>query len=65
MNYCFIVCVCVQGATLTLWSSCGRSRGGRYGEWQGVICTGETNSQVQVSRAARWRRNTALLYGVS
>ncbi|XP_051277849.1 RING finger protein 215 isoform X2 [Dicentrarchus labrax] len=35
------------GATLTLWSSCGRSRGGRYGEWQGVICTGETNSQVQ------------------
>ncbi|XP_018617924.2 RING finger protein 215 isoform X1 [Scleropages formosus] len=36
------------GATLTLWSSCGRSRGGLYGEWQGVICTGETNSQVQV-----------------
>ncbi|XP_076023522.1 RING finger protein 215 isoform X2 [Genypterus blacodes] len=33
------------GATLTLWSSCGRSRGGRYGEWQGVICTGESNSQ--------------------
>ncbi|MEQ2209308.1 hypothetical protein XENOCAPTIV_028279, partial [Xenoophorus captivus] len=27
--------------------SCGRSRGGLYGEWQGVICTGETNSQVQ------------------
>lgn len=46
------VCAHVQGATLTLWSSCGRSRGGRYGEWQGVICTGETNSQVQVSRAA-------------
>ncbi|CAI5649218.1 unnamed protein product [Oreochromis niloticus] len=38
------------GATLTLWSSCGRSRGGRYGEWQGVICTGETNSQVQVGK---------------
>ncbi|XP_035802209.1 RING finger protein 215 isoform X2 [Amphiprion ocellaris] len=36
------------GATLTLWSSCGPSRGGRYGEWQGVICTGETNSQVQL-----------------
>ncbi|XP_072565050.1 uncharacterized protein rnf215 isoform X1 [Paramormyrops kingsleyae] len=36
------------GATLTLWSSCGRSRGGLYGEWQGVICTGESNSQVQV-----------------
>ncbi|XP_024865035.1 RING finger protein 215 isoform X2 [Kryptolebias marmoratus] len=36
------------GATLTLWSSCGRSRGGLYGEWQGVICTGETNSQVQI-----------------
>lgn len=39
-----------QGATLTLWSSCGRSRGGRYGEWQGVICTGETNSPVQVEQ---------------
>lgn len=39
-----------QGATLTLWSSCGRSRGGRYGEWQGVICTGETNSPVQVEK---------------
>uniref|UniRef100_A0A3P9J073 Uncharacterized protein n=1 Tax=Oryzias latipes TaxID=8090 RepID=A0A3P9J073_ORYLA len=38
------------GATLTLWSSCGRSRGGLYGEWQGVICTGESNSQVQVRR---------------
>ncbi|XP_072520568.1 RING finger protein 215 isoform X2 [Salminus brasiliensis] len=36
------------GATLTLWSSCGRSRGGLYGEWQGVICTGETNSPVQL-----------------
>ncbi|XP_075960959.1 RING finger protein 215 isoform X2 [Anarhichas minor] len=41
------------GATLTLWSSCGRSRGGRYGEWQGVICTGETNSQVQVGEPER------------
>ncbi|XP_076853964.1 RING finger protein 215 isoform X3 [Brachyhypopomus gauderio] len=37
-----------NGATLTLWSSCGRSRGGLYGEWQGVICTGETISPVQV-----------------
>lgn len=43
-------CASEQGATLTLWSSCGRSRGGRYGEWQGVICTGETNSPVQVEQ---------------
>lgn len=43
-------CASEQGATLTLWSSCGRSRGGRYGEWQGVICTGETNSPVQVEK---------------
>ncbi|KAM9393748.1 RING finger protein 215 isoform 2-T2 [Pholidichthys leucotaenia] len=42
------------GATLTLWSSCGRSRGGRYGEWQGVICTGETNSQVQKYLQQLW-----------
>ncbi|XP_057688539.1 RING finger protein 215 isoform X3 [Corythoichthys intestinalis] len=42
------------GATLTLWSSCGRSRGGRYGEWQGVICTGETKSQVQKNLQQLW-----------
>uniref|UniRef100_A0A3P8WVJ2 RING-type E3 ubiquitin transferase n=1 Tax=Cynoglossus semilaevis TaxID=244447 RepID=A0A3P8WVJ2_CYNSE len=47
------------GATLTLWSSCGRSRGGRYGEWQGVICTGETNSQVQKHLKQLW--DTVLL----
>lgn len=47
------------GATLTLWSSCGRSRGGRYGEWQGVICTGETNSQVQKYLQQLW--DTVLL----
>ncbi|XP_028314360.1 RING finger protein 215 isoform X2 [Gouania willdenowi] len=47
------------GATLTLWSSCGRSRGGRYGEWQGLICTGETNSQVQKYLQQLW--NTVLL----
>ncbi|XP_042344233.1 RING finger protein 215 isoform X2 [Plectropomus leopardus] len=47
------------GATLTLWSSCGRSRGGRYGEWQGVICTGETNSQVQKYLQKLW--DTVLL----
>ncbi|KAM4615915.1 RING finger protein 215 [Polymixia lowei] len=47
------------GATLTLWSSCGRSRGGLYGEWQGVICTGETNSQVQKYLQQLW--NTVLL----
>ncbi|XP_077457250.1 LOW QUALITY PROTEIN: RING finger protein 215 [Stigmatopora argus] len=43
-----------QGATLTLWSSCGRSRGGRYGEWQGVICTGENKSQVQKKLQQLW-----------
>ncbi|RXM96369.1 RING finger protein 215 [Acipenser ruthenus] len=47
------------GATLTLWSSCGRSRSGLYGEWQGVICTGETNSQVQKYLQQLW--NTILL----
>lgn len=47
------------GATLTLWSSCGRSRGGLYGEWQGVICTGETNSQVQKYLQQLW--NTVVL----
>ncbi|XP_076853962.1 RING finger protein 215 isoform X1 [Brachyhypopomus gauderio] len=46
--------VCVQGATLTLWSSCGRSRGGLYGEWQGVICTGETISPVQKYLQKLW-----------
>ncbi|NWR41751.1 RN215 protein, partial [Regulus satrapa] len=38
------------GVTLTLWSTCGLSRGGLYGEWQGVICPGESGSQVQVRR---------------
>ncbi|NXU10190.1 RN215 protein, partial [Pardalotus punctatus] len=38
------------GVTLTLWSTCGLSRGGLYGEWQGVICPGESSSQVQVGR---------------
>ncbi|XP_062307574.1 RING finger protein 215 isoform X1 [Osmerus eperlanus] len=47
------------GATLTLWSTCGRSRGGIYGEWQGVICTGETNSQVQKYLQQLW--NTVIL----
>ncbi|KAM9821500.1 LOW QUALITY PROTEIN: RING finger protein 215, partial [Syngnathus typhle] len=36
-----------QGATMTLWSSCRLSRGGRYDEWQGIICIGETNSEMQ------------------
>ncbi|XP_073168882.1 RING finger protein 215 isoform X4 [Lepidochelys kempii] len=36
------------GVTLTLWSTCGLSRGGLYGEWQGVICTGENSSRVQL-----------------
>ncbi|XP_053337282.1 RING finger protein 215 [Clarias gariepinus] len=47
------------GATLTLWSSCGRSRWGRYGEWQGVVCTGETNSPVQKYLQQLW--NTVVL----
>ncbi|XP_069475411.1 RING finger protein 215 [Ambystoma mexicanum] len=47
------------GVTLTLWSTCGRSRGGLYGEWQGVICTGETSSQVQKYLQQLW--NTILL----
>ncbi|KAL0979004.1 hypothetical protein UPYG_G00179190 [Umbra pygmaea] len=47
------------GATLTLWSTCGLSRGGLYGEWQGVICTGETNTQVQKCLQQLW--NTVLL----
>ncbi|XP_066510705.1 RING finger protein 215-like [Hoplias malabaricus] len=47
------------GATLTLWSSCGRSRGGVYGEWQGVVCTGETNSPVQKYLQQLW--NTVVL----
>lgn len=47
------------GATLTLWSSCGHSRGGRYGEWQGVICTGEAHSQVQKYLQQLW--DTVLL----
>ncbi|XP_063051727.1 RING finger protein 215 [Engraulis encrasicolus] len=50
------------GATLTLWSSCGRSRGGLYGEWQGVICTGETDSQVQKYLQQLW--NTVVLVAI-
>ncbi|XP_030074154.1 RING finger protein 215 isoform X4 [Microcaecilia unicolor] len=48
-----------EGVTLTLWSTCGRSRSGLYGEWQGVICTGETSSQVQKYLQQLW--NTILL----
>ncbi|KFP65017.1 RING finger protein 215, partial [Cariama cristata] len=47
------------GVTLTLWSTCGLSRGGLYGEWQGVICTGENSSQVQKYLQQLW--NTILL----
>ncbi|XP_064424066.1 RING finger protein 215 isoform X1 [Latimeria chalumnae] len=42
------------GVTLTLWSTCGWSRGGVYGEWQGVICTGENSSQVQKYLQQLW-----------
>ncbi|XP_051829072.1 RING finger protein 215 isoform X2 [Antechinus flavipes] len=47
------------GLTLTLWSSCGLSRGGLYGEWQGVICPGESGSRVQKYLQKLW--NTILL----
>lgn len=47
----------LKGVTLTLWSTCGLSRGGLYGEWQGVICTGENGSRVQVRLPTR-RRGT-------
>ncbi|XP_072349699.1 RING finger protein 215 isoform X1 [Scyliorhinus torazame] len=50
------------GVTLTLWSTCGRSRGGLYGEWQGVICTGENSSRVQKYLQQLW--NTILLVGL-
>ncbi|XP_067406320.1 RING finger protein 215 isoform X2 [Emydura macquarii macquarii] len=46
------------GVTLTLWSTCGLSRGGLYGEWQGVICTGENSSRVQKCLQQLW--NTIL-----
>ncbi|XP_032642321.1 RING finger protein 215 [Chelonoidis abingdonii] len=46
------------GVTLTLWSTCGLSRGGLYGEWQGVICTGENSSRVQKYLQQLW--NTIL-----
>ncbi|XP_073168879.1 RING finger protein 215 isoform X2 [Lepidochelys kempii] len=42
------------GVTLTLWSTCGLSRGGLYGEWQGVICTGENSSRVQKYLQQLW-----------
>ncbi|XP_043921540.1 RING finger protein 215 isoform X2 [Protopterus annectens] len=51
------------GVTLTLWSTCGLSRGGLYGEWQGVICTGENSSQVQKYLQKLW--NTILLVALS
>nr|XP_005502947.1 RING finger protein 215 [Columba livia] len=47
------------GVTLTLWSTCGLSRGGLYGEWQGVICPGDSSSQVQKYLQQLW--NTILL----
>uniref|UniRef100_A0A8D0DYE9 Ring finger protein 215 n=1 Tax=Salvator merianae TaxID=96440 RepID=A0A8D0DYE9_SALMN len=42
------------GLTLTLWSTCGLSRGGLYGEWQGVICMGENSSRVQKYLQQLW-----------
>ncbi|OXB76432.1 UNVERIFIED_CONTAM: hypothetical protein H355_014147 [Colinus virginianus] len=49
------------GVTLTLWSTCGLSRGGLYGEWQGVICTGENSSQVQLDLKQHIRRRLLAL----
>uniref|UniRef100_A0A670ZPB5 RING-type E3 ubiquitin transferase n=1 Tax=Pseudonaja textilis TaxID=8673 RepID=A0A670ZPB5_PSETE len=43
-----------MGVTLTLWSTCGLSRGGMYAEWQGVICTGENSSKVQKYLQQLW-----------
>ncbi|KAM3826376.1 RING finger protein 215 isoform 1-T1 [Vipera latastei] len=43
-----------MGLTLTLWSTCGLSRGGMYAEWQGVICTGENSSKVQKYLQQLW-----------
>ncbi|XP_063171460.1 RING finger protein 215 [Candoia aspera] len=43
-----------MGVTLTLWSTCGLSRGGVYAEWQGVICTGENSSKVQKYLQQLW-----------
>ncbi|XP_058014618.1 RING finger protein 215 [Ahaetulla prasina] len=43
-----------MGVTLTLWSTCGLSRGGIYAEWQGVICTGENSSKVQKYLQQLW-----------
>ncbi|KAL7986709.1 hypothetical protein Chor_012992 [Crotalus horridus] len=43
-----------MGLTLTLWSTCGLSRGGVYAEWQGVICTGENSSKVQKYLQQLW-----------
>uniref|UniRef100_A0A8C6YCJ2 Ring finger protein 215 n=1 Tax=Naja naja TaxID=35670 RepID=A0A8C6YCJ2_NAJNA len=43
-----------MGVTLTLWSTCGLSRGGMYAEWQGVICTGENGSKVQKYLQQLW-----------
>ncbi|XP_028905285.1 RING finger protein 215 [Ornithorhynchus anatinus] len=47
------------GVTLTLWSTCGLSRGGLYGEWQGVICPEEAGSRGQKCLQQLW--NTILL----
>ncbi|XP_032084745.1 RING finger protein 215 [Thamnophis elegans] len=43
-----------MGVTLTLWSTCGLSRGGMYAEWQGVICMGENSSKVQKYLQQLW-----------
>ncbi|XP_078598871.1 RING finger protein 215-like isoform X4 [Branchiostoma floridae x Branchiostoma japonicum] len=37
---------------LVLWSTCGRSRGGPYKEWQGVVCMqAETKTQTYFTQA--------------
>ncbi|XP_022102164.1 RING finger protein 215-like isoform X2 [Acanthaster planci] len=36
-------------ARLTLWSTCGRSNGGTYKEWEGVVCLGSGHGQSKIS----------------
>ena len=35
-------------AHLTLWSTCGRSSGGTYREWEGTVCLGVGQSSHKV-----------------
>ncbi|XP_038057975.1 RING finger protein 215-like [Patiria miniata] len=35
-------------ARLTLWSTCGRSNGGTYKEWEGVVCLGSGHGHSKI-----------------